>query len=155
MMSGKNGMVTELWQRGYAVIPYPQRVRLQQGDLVLEPGWGLVLSDAVPAEDVAVSSLVAGMSVRFGYALRPAARDARNVIRLDIRARAAAKGKPRAIADQGYLLAIRRNRIEIVGNAPAGLYYGVQTLLQLGDPAAPGALRLPICRELLNQLIFE
>ncbi len=145
MMNGKNGMVTELWQRGYAVIPYPQRVRLQKDDLVLEPGWDLALSDAVPGDDVAVSSLVEGMKERFGYKMS-AAEGTRNVIRLDIRARAAAKGKPKAIAEQGYLLTIRRKRIEIVGNAPAGLYYGVQTLLQLGEPAAPGVLRLPICR---------
>lgn len=42
------------------------------------------------------------------------------------------------IGNEGYLLKISPNNIVITANAPAGLFYGVQTLLQLCPPTRAG-----------------
>ena len=42
------------------------------------------------------------------------------------------------IGNEGYLLKISPNNIVITANAPAGLFYGVQTLLQLCPPTKAG-----------------
>ncbi len=146
-MDEKRELVTELWQRGYAVIPHPLNVRLEAGDLAMEPGWKLVLSQAVSDDDVAVTSLVEGLKAKRSYVLERASSQAEGakVVRLDIKEGIVGKGAPEGIANQGYLLTITPEGVEIIGNAPAGLYYGVVTFLQLTRRTFRGALRLPLC----------
>jgi glycosyl hydrolase family 20 len=48
-----------------------------------------------------------------------------------------------AIAEQAYRLNLAPDRTVIATNAAPGLFYGVQTLLQLITPQADGSLRLP------------
>lgn len=59
----------------------------------------------------------------------------------------------RTLGDEGYFLNVERKRITIGANSSAGLFYGVQTLLQLSPPEVfsgrPGAVRdwdIPCCR---------
>ena len=47
-----------------------------------------------------------------------------------------------ALAEQAYKLQMKKTGITITANAPAGLFYGVETLVQLAKPTAEG-LRLP------------
>ncbi|HYK90556.1 MAG TPA: family 20 glycosylhydrolase, partial [Acidobacteriota bacterium] len=68
-----------------------------------------------------------------------------NVIRLSISKGIVKTGSGEEIEDQGYLLRIAPGHIEITGNADQGLYYGVQTLLQLMKPGPRGSLLLPQC----------
>jgi len=44
---------------------------------------------------------------------------------------------------QGYLLKISPEEVRVTGNSQAGLFYGVQSLLQLFKKAGPGQLLLP------------
>ncbi|MBP7936524.1 MAG: beta-N-acetylhexosaminidase [Phycisphaerae bacterium] len=47
---------------------------------------------------------------------------------------------PPEVGDEGYLLEVTPDRVFIAGNAPAGVYYGVQTLIQLLPEAEPAAI---------------
>lgn len=47
---------------------------------------------------------------------------------------------PPEVGDQGYLLEVTPDRVLIVGNTAAGVYYGVQTLIQLLPESEPGAI---------------
>jgi hypothetical protein len=48
-----------------------------------------------------------------------------------------------ALNEQGYVITISPDAIAITGNSKAGLFYGVQSLLQLLRPYTPGTLKVP------------
>ena len=110
---------TPLWLRGYSVIPTPRDVRLSDGDVRIDNTWVLDAGDHAAA----VRTLRADLPLRSGTA--------GSVIRLSAAAGAVATGAEPGIDRQAYRLRIDDRLIEITGNAEPGLFYGVQTLLQL------------------------
>jgi hypothetical protein len=138
------GTVTELWARGYAALPCPREVRPEPGDLALGADWTVFAGDGVARDSAALSALGAGLAERFGKAPASGGGRGARVIRLDLRPGAVAPGAGEAIARQGYRLEVAGDHVSLVGNAPAGLFYGVATLLQLLRPApAGGGWELP------------
>jgi hexosaminidase len=130
---------TPLWLRGYSVVPTPQRVALQDGDVAFDGSWGFSV-DGVAANDIALRSLTGDL--REFHSLRLQGSGAARKIRLSVRPGTVAT-TDKAVAPQAYRLAISESAIEITGNGAPGLLYGVQTLLQLLKRGPDGALRLP------------
>ena len=134
-----------LFDRGYNVIPVPQQVEFKGGDFEFSSGWRLQLGQGVKADDVAVESLKEGLDTRHGVALETRGRG--NAIELAIQpgsvaiGKAADKNKP-ALEAQAYKLDLSSSGIRITANAPTGLFYGVETLVQLVKHAR-GKLWLP------------
>jgi len=139
--------LSPLYGRGYTVIPEPQNVTLGGGDFRFGDGWELALGKGVPPNDVAVESLRDGLATRFAVSLaRTGGRETR-VIRLALGANsveigAAADGDKQALAEQAYKLVLAPGGISITANASAGLFYGVETLVQL-IKRRDGSLWLP------------
>jgi hexosaminidase len=134
---------TELFLRGYSVIPTPQKVELQDGEIEFNDSW-VYDATRIAQGHIAVRSLIRDLQEFYRIELRPASNQAKNVIRLSIEKGATRAGADAEIEKQGYRLKIAPGLIEIVGNADQGLFYGVQTLLQLLRPSARGHLLLPI-----------
>ncbi len=132
---------TELFLRGYSVVPSPRDVRLSGGDVALSSGWSYRAE--VPANHVAVRSLLQDLKSFHGLELGPAGAAIQKVVRLAVIPGSVKTGSDPAIAQQAYRLAIAPTGIEIVGNADQGLFYGVQTLVQLLKPGDSGNLVLP------------
>ena len=137
-MASAQPLATPLWLRGYSVIPTPRLVTLGAGDIALEGDWR---AEAVglPDTHIALRSLRQDLREFHGLELKLASS---HVIRLAVRpGTVAAEGNPEVQA-QGYRLSIAPASIQITGNGDAGLFYGVQTLLQLlrRDPARGGLL---------------
>ncbi len=130
---------TELFLRGHAVIPAPQHVRLNAGDVRLDGSWRV---DG-PAH-IATRALSDGLDEFHGLKLAPASGAAQRAIVLRVRAGAVA-GAPEETKAQAYRLSIAPGRIEIAGNGDAGLFYGAQTLVQLVKRGPGGSLLLPEC----------
>ncbi|MBI5086572.1 MAG: beta-N-acetylhexosaminidase [Acidobacteria bacterium] len=128
---------TELFLRGHAVIPTPQKVTLRPGDVVLDEGWTM---DA-PAH-IASRWLAGDMKDFQGLELKQGA-GAKSIV-LRVRA-GAVGGGPAETQAQAYRLVVRPGRIEVTGNGDAGLLYGVQTLVQLVKRGPRGALTAPEC----------
>jgi hypothetical protein len=146
---GSAETVSALFARGYTVLPTPQNVSLSGKDLVLTREWRLEFAHGVVASDVAVESLKEDLLRRYGLELAAggAKQGAAGVIRLAVAARSvtiaeAADRNRDALADQAYRLTLSPREIGLTANAPPGLFYGVQTLLQLVTPAG-SQLRLP------------
>jgi len=128
--------VSELWKRGHAVIPTPRRVQLAEGEVRLDTNW-VVDTGALGQGHIAARSLLADLRAFHGLALQPGGRGSR-VIRLRVLPGAVATGAAPEIDRQGYRLRLSQELIELTGNGQPGLFYGVQTLVQLvrRDPAA-------------------
>jgi hexosaminidase len=130
--------LSPLTARGYAVLPVPQKVTLGSQDFAFAAGWQLVLERGVKSDDVAVESLKEQLSERFHLSLaEPGAGGGRGaVIRLAVAPKSVAIGEAadrikEGIAEQAYRLVLHPQDISLVANAGPGLFYGVQTLVQL------------------------
>jgi len=134
---------TELFLRGYAVVPTPRQVELGKQDIVLDGSWALEAAGR-PAQDTAVGSLTSDLDTFHGLKLGPA-KGAKRLIRLSVREGAVKVESPLdpEIVPQGYRLSIKPDLIEVTGNGEPGLYYGVQTLIQLVKRDAQGRLLVP------------
>lgn len=130
--------ISPLTSRGYTVLPVPQKVALGPQDFVLTDGWQVVLERGLKADDIAVQSLKELLNERFGLHLAEAG-SGRGVIRLAVATKSVAidgatDKNNDAIAEQAYRLILRPQEIRVTANATPGLFYGVQTLLQLIKP---------------------
>ncbi|NWG12770.1 MAG: beta-N-acetylhexosaminidase [Acidobacteria bacterium] len=134
---------TELFLRGYSVIPAPQNVALQDRDIEFGPNWNYRAK--VAPDHIAIRTLLADLQTFHGIDLKPADPQSKDVIWLSVAGGSVKTGADPAIDKQAYRLKIAPGRIDIIGNADAGLFYGVQTLLQLVKPGPRGTLLLPVC----------
>jgi hypothetical protein len=125
-----NELVTELRLRGYAVLPAPRHVELSDATARVDSDWSLAM-DGVDARDIAVATLRSALQVEHGLALRDGTSP--RCIRLAIKPGTVATGTNDSRQDQAYRLTIMPSSVEVVGNAAVGLFYGVQTLIQLLD----------------------
>ena len=128
--------VTPLWSRGYAVIPAPQQVTLRGSEeIVFDASWSV--STSVATDHIALRSLTQDLS-QF-HRLRLVDGQKKTLV-LSIQPGTVSK------TQEGYRIDIAADRIAITGNADAGLFYGVQTFLQLLKAGPRGSLLLPDCR---------
>ena len=134
-----------LFALGYTVIPEPQKVKFKGGHFEFGSGWRLELGQGVKLDNVAVTSLKDGLKSRDGVKLETRGRG--KTIELAIKpgsveiGRATDKNRG-ALKEQAYKLDLASSGIRITANAPAGLFYGVETLVQLVK-RAEGKLWLP------------
>ena len=136
-----DGVASELRGRGYAVLPAPRQVQLEEGTVRLDGAWGLTLSEVTPT-DIAVRTLVSVLSTE--HDLHPEQNSTPvKRISLAVRAGAIETGLGPGCDAQAYRLRITGDVIQVVGNAAPGLFYGVQTLLQLCEGDGRGRLMLP------------
>jgi hexosaminidase len=123
-----------LFDRGYNVIPVPQQVEFKGGDFEFASGWRLQLGQGVRPDDVAVETLKYGFETRHGVTLETRGRG--KSIELAIQPGSVAIGKAAdnnkvALEAQAYKLELSGSGVRITANASTGLFYGVETLVQL------------------------
>ena len=126
------------------MLPEPQQVSLDSGEVYFGPDWSLTIGEGIDAKDVAVETLDGELRSRFG--LRRSA-GARTVVALEMKPGSVTPGHSTdsdkaAIAAQAYSLEIRPGMATIKANAPEGLFYGVETFIELLKQRH-GALYLP------------
>jgi hypothetical protein len=136
--------VSPLFARGYTVLPQPQVARLGSSDFPFSSGWRLEFQGVAP-NDSAAQVLREELARRHGVKL--ANPGAAGTLRLIIAANSArvgeAQDRDRAVlAREAYKIDLAPGRVTIAANAPAGLYYGVVTFVQLLKPRN-GVLELP------------
>ncbi len=123
-----------LLARGYAIIPEPHQVNLGPNDIRFGRGWRLEIGPGVTKNSTAVLTLQADLASRFGILLN--AEGSGRAVRLEIIPGSVHPGRTQdrdieAIATQAYRLELSPEAIRITANAAAGLFYGVETLVQL------------------------
>ncbi len=129
--------ISPLFGRGYTVLPAPQRVQLAPHDFAFTAGYRLSLGSGVAGSDMAVQSLTGLLAERFHLQLSGGANThslhlaiAPNTVHPD----AVTDSDKASVAEQAYRLELTPDRIAITGNSAIGLFYGVQTFVQLLKP---------------------
>ncbi len=123
------GFVTELRARGHALLPAPRNVELADSTVPFD-ALGFRLEHDLGDDDIAVQTLRARLAEDFGVELAGTGSSLRP-LRLSVSPGTVQTGQADDIDRQAYRLTIDADGIDIVANAPAGLFYGVQTFLQL------------------------
>src|SRR5262245_51041247 len=90
---------TELFLRGYSVIPTPQKVELQDDDIEFNDSW-VYDARGIAKDHIAVRSLLRDLQEFHRIELRPATNQAKNVIRLSAPTGAARAGADAEIEKQ-------------------------------------------------------
>jgi hexosaminidase len=124
-----------LFSRGYTVIPAPQKVKLGTKDIQFDQSWHVELGEGIGPGDIAAQSLNEQLRERFELTLA-ASGPKTGLVRLSaspgaVSTGSAADSDKATISDQAYRMELTAGRVSIVGNSPAGVFYGVQTLVQL------------------------
>ena len=143
---GYGATSSPLFSRGYTVIPAPQKVPLGTNDFEFTRAWRLELGPGIKTDDIAVQSLKEQLQERFELTLGGSG-TAAGVVHLAVAPNAVTVGaatdaNKSALAEQAYRMELASDRVTITGNTPTGLFYGVQTLVQLLKPEN-GKLWLP------------
>jgi len=134
---------TKLFLAGYSVIPEPRSVELTGRSVDLTSEWVLQF-DGVDGEDIAITTLLNDMEQLNGLRIR-VGQSSSKVIHLSTRAGTVRTSADPGIDRQAYELTAAPDRVEVVGNSPTGLFYGVQTLLQLVRRESEGRHSIPEC----------
>ena len=134
----KPSFLNPLRSRGFSLIPAPQSIDLKANNIVVDGSWSLNLK--VRDEDIAVKRLIQGAKEL--HNLRFNANGRKNII-LSVKPGTVKGTNDSELNKQGYFLKITPEKVEITGNSNVGLYYGVQSLLQLLRRDNAGQLILP------------
>ncbi len=123
-------------------------MKLAGGTVAIGKTWGVKVDAGVAADDVAVLALVEGAKERYGVELASKPAESGACFRLTVRAGAVAVGATldpdkEAIALQAYRVEVGEREVHITANAPAGLFYGVETVVQLMT-RRDGGIALPL-----------
>lgn len=138
--------VSPLFARGYTVIPEPQKVSLEAHDFTFGQNWQLRLDKSVPRNDVAVEALRDDLKSRFHVRLGahdgPGGKLSLRIAPGSIQIGRALDVHKSALERQAYKIDLHAGSVTITANAPTGLFYGVDTFVQLLRPGT-GTLWLP------------
>jgi hexosaminidase len=132
--------VTPLRSRGFSLLPSPQQVDLGKQNVIVNGTWSVV-SEA-GNDHIAYKRLMQGAEEL--HSLKFSAKGG-NKITLKVQPNTVKGTSDPALNEQGYLLKITSAGVEITGNGNAGLFYGVQSLLQLLRLDVGGGFIIPEC----------
>lgn len=114
------GLSAPLWaQEQVRVIPYPTQVTVQDGFYAIKSGQKILCAtDELKNEAAFLQKKLAeqGLNLKIAYGKASG--------------KGISLGIDQTLAKEGYKLNIERKRVSIVGGSSAGVFYGIQTLLQ-------------------------
>lgn len=124
-------------KNGIALIPQPVSLSTQSGTFSLPQP--LIIQAPPLAEVKPVTTYLTNRLVRAtGYRVETKSSVVRPAITLALNAK-----EKKELGSEGYELVVTKNGIRIDANQPAGLFYGVQTLLQLLPKAVENSTAVP------------
>jgi hypothetical protein len=132
------GTVNDLKRMGYSLIPAPKKIELTGKKVSFDKGW--TIDAKLEAGNMALKRLQSGVMEFYGIRFNG---KENNRIILEIIPESTNKVLAPTNVSQAYRLIITKDQIRISGNNSAGLFYGVQSFLQLVRPEKNGGFSLP------------
>ncbi len=111
-----------------AIVPQPVKLEQKQGSFILPHNITIQTVETTDLKQTLVD-LQKRLSVPTGYKVSVSGNAANAVIKLELN-----KTENKTLGDEGYTLSVAPKTITIKANKPAGIFYGVQTLMQLFPP---------------------
>jgi len=139
--SEKINSYQELAELGYSVIPAPREITMNDRETEISSSWG-IRADGVESDDIAVKTLMSDLKELYGPDIKVNS-SARKQIKLLAEEGSVITNTRDEIDSQAYSIEIKPSEIVIRGNSDQGLFYGVQTLIQLVRSSPDGKLTLP------------
>lgn len=133
-----NGVVNSLRGQGFSLIPAPQKVALTGNALEFGRSW--TIESKLDENSIVLKTLRGRAKVLHDMDFRDQAKDK---IIIEIRDGILPRDIDPGLAVQGYLLQMERGTVKITGSSENGLFYGIQSFLQLLKPSVAGTLLLP------------
>ncbi len=117
---------TSLFQKGIAIIPYPKEVKLTGRDFILDNNVTIVTDkNATPDDQFAVAGLLKYLDEVLGIKPKSGRQASGKTIYLTT------KGADKKLGPEGYSLTADETRLSVRAGGEAGLFYAVQTIIQL------------------------
>lgn len=132
--------LTELKARGFSLLPAPRQVELGNKEVVIDNLWSIETKGN--KDDMAYNRLIEGASEL--HNLTFSTQSDKKIV-LDVKPGIVKGNGDPELMKQGYLLQVTPGSVQITGNDPIGLFYGVQSLLQLLRRNPRGEYVLPEC----------
>src|SRR5690348_9071710 len=111
-----------------AIVPQPVKMEQKQGSFILPHDITIQTVETTDLKQTLVD-LQKRLSVPTGYKVSVSSNSPGAVIKLLLN-----KTEDKTLSDEGYTLSVTQKTITIKANKPAGIFYGVQTLMQLLPP---------------------
>ncbi|MFZ9589776.1 MAG: family 20 glycosylhydrolase, partial [Chitinophagaceae bacterium] len=111
-------------QQKINIIPQPAEVRLGSGEFVVTPATSIVVIGNDPEVKRIAGMLNQELKRAAGFELKIGSTPSKNAIHFKLVPEV-------GLGKEGYRLRVGYEDVEISANQPAGLYYGLQSLLQL------------------------
>ncbi len=108
-----------------AIVPQPVKIEKKQGDFILPHNIIIQTVETTELKQTIID-LQKRLSIPTGYKVSVSGNAANAVIKLELN-----KTEDKTLGDEGYNLSVTSKSIIIKANKPAGIFYGVQSLMQL------------------------
>tara|TARA_Y100001980_G_C14556806_1_gene350616 strand:- start:29059 stop:31293 length:2235 start_codon:yes stop_codon:yes gene_type:complete len=132
------GVVSELRSQGYTIFPAPQNVDLRGRDIVIDHTWKVLASGAVSRS--ISDGLTSRATILHGLDFKG---NGTGSVELRISKDAVGNIPDPERSKQAYKITIQEGKVVIEGQGEVGLFYGVQSFLQLIKPIYGGKFQLP------------
>jgi len=133
-----NGFVTGLRGLGFSLVPSAQKTVLDNKTVLVDNTWQVV--SGLNSDHAALKRLRTGTDELYGLSFSGGGEGR---IRLKVDPNSVQGIDNPNCSKQAYKLTIQQNEITISGNSDHGLFYGVQSFLQLLKPAGGDRFELP------------
>jgi hypothetical protein len=132
------GFSNDLRSNGFSLIPAPQNTELTGQKIVLDNSWAI--DTKLDVSSIVLKTLQFSAMELHGINFSGNGEDR---IILEITPGTVNSNLSPELAEQAYRLEIAQGLVKITGNSKVGLFYGVQSLLQLLKPLNCGGFSLP------------
>ena len=132
------GFSNDLRSNGFSLIPAPQKTELTGQKIVFDNSWAI--DTKLDVSSIVLKTLQYSAKELHGIDFSGNGEDR---IILEIIPGTVNSNLSPELAEQAYRLEIAQSLVKITGNSEVGLFYGVQSLLQLLKPLNSGGFSLP------------
>ena len=133
------GTVTDLRSMGYTIFPTPQQFNLEKESIVIDESWQIMPEESTPPK--ITNGLIKRAQELHGLDFSGSGT---GQIVLKITQDVVADISDPELSRQSYRITIIQDRVIIEGNKKDGLFYGIQSFLQLLRRIPDGRFKLPV-----------
>lgn len=124
MVSCSQNMVVKSYNEGINIIPTPRTLTINPGEFTLKRGTKFAITNDSKELTAIANHFIEKINASTGFSLKLDNAATKNVITLTI-------DSSKVTEKEGYILDVSAKNVNIIAATPVGVYYGMQTFMQL------------------------